>query len=147
MKVALEPSLGKEVAAMGPRVEKRRRKKGNDKAKANASPKDAPTAVKSVSNPDPLSYVKPQPHLELDIAQKTAIEIPTENVATKRYNARSSRRVWSQGYQPPSPPWTVLQESSGDFSKAGGVPEDPNAMFVSFISITRLAVAVSSGTS
>nr|GEW07227.1 hypothetical protein [Tanacetum cinerariifolium]GEW22655.1 hypothetical protein [Tanacetum cinerariifolium]GEW22660.1 hypothetical protein [Tanacetum cinerariifolium] len=38
-KVALEPSLEKKVATMGPRVNKRRRKRGNDKAKANASPK------------------------------------------------------------------------------------------------------------
>nr|GFB78132.1 hypothetical protein [Tanacetum cinerariifolium] len=83
-----------------------RRKKGNDKAKANASPKvlrkdhaafrpaqstlrkkslaslgldagstfatsvtqDAPTAAKSVSDPDLLSYVKPQLHPELDIS-------------------------------------------------------------------------------
>nr|GEW88678.1 hypothetical protein [Tanacetum cinerariifolium] len=46
---------------------------------------DAPTAAKSLSDPDPLSYVKPQPHSELDIAQssrKTATGIPAGNVAT-----------------------------------------------------------------
>nr|GEY46468.1 hypothetical protein [Tanacetum cinerariifolium] len=46
---------------------------------------DAPTTAKSVSDPDPLSYAKPQPHPELDIAQsskKMATVIPAENVAT-----------------------------------------------------------------
>ncbi|GKB86512.1 hypothetical protein Tco_0958784 [Tanacetum coccineum] len=41
--------------------------------------------AKSVSDPDPLSYVKPQPRPERDVAQssrKTAPKIPTENVAT-----------------------------------------------------------------
>ncbi|GJX52259.1 hypothetical protein Tco_0280628 [Tanacetum coccineum] len=48
--------------------------------------KDAPTTAKSVSDPDPLSYAKPQPYPERDIAQssrKTATEIPTGNVATR----------------------------------------------------------------
>ncbi|GJX98407.1 hypothetical protein Tco_0355426 [Tanacetum coccineum] len=38
-----------------------------------------------MSDPDPLSYAKPQPHPQRDIAQsskKTATEIPTGNVAT-----------------------------------------------------------------
>nr|GEY15917.1 hypothetical protein [Tanacetum cinerariifolium] len=46
---------------------------------------DAPTAAKSMSDPDSMSYTRPQPHFELDIAQssrKTTTEIPTENVAT-----------------------------------------------------------------
>ncbi|GJU82998.1 hypothetical protein Tco_1285363 [Tanacetum coccineum] len=38
-KVVLEPDLEKEVAAMGPLVNKRRRKRGNDEADANAPPK------------------------------------------------------------------------------------------------------------
>ncbi|GJR82596.1 hypothetical protein Tco_0153381, partial [Tanacetum coccineum] len=121
--VVLEPDLEKEEAAMMPLVNKRRRKRGNDEAEANAPPKvlrkdhatfrpaqstlggkslasmgldegsiffmpateDVPTAAKSVSDPDPLSYAKPQPHPERDIAQssrKTTTEIPTENVAT-----------------------------------------------------------------
>nr|GEV53780.1 transposase (putative), gypsy type [Tanacetum cinerariifolium] len=121
--VILEPGLEKETAAMGPLVNKRCRKRGNDEAKANAPPKvlrkdhatfrharsilkekslapmglyagftfsmsatqDAPTTAKSVSDPDSLSYAKPQPRLELDIAQssrKTATVIPIKNVAT-----------------------------------------------------------------
>ncbi|GJX55123.1 hypothetical protein Tco_0285020 [Tanacetum coccineum] len=38
-------------------------------------------------------------------------------------------------------------KSSGDFSMAAGVPEDPDATTVSSISIIRFAVAVNSGTS
>ncbi|GKG35427.1 hypothetical protein Tco_0440581, partial [Tanacetum coccineum] len=40
-----------------------------------------------------------------------------------------------------------LAKSSGDFSRAEGVPEDPDTTVVSSISITRLVVAVSSGRS
>ncbi|GJT36930.1 hypothetical protein Tco_0936795 [Tanacetum coccineum] len=77
--------------AMGPLVNKRRRKRGNDEADANVPPKvlrkdhDAFRPAESMSNPDPLSYAKPQPYPERDVAQssrKTATEIPTENVAT-----------------------------------------------------------------
>ncbi|GKB84369.1 hypothetical protein Tco_0956641 [Tanacetum coccineum] len=109
--------------AMGPLVNKRRRKRGNDEADANVPPKvlrkdhdafrpaestlrgkslasmrleagstffttttqENLADAKSMSNPDPLSYAKPQPHPERDVAQssrKTATEIPTENVAT-----------------------------------------------------------------
>ncbi|GJY07602.1 gypsy type transposase [Tanacetum coccineum] len=121
--VIIKPDLEKEVAAMGPLVNKRRRKRGNDEADANAPPKvlrkdhatfrpaqstlgekslasmgleevstfyipatqETLTDAKSVSDPDPLSYTKPQPHPEQDVAQssrKTATEIPTGNVAT-----------------------------------------------------------------
>ncbi|GKD42053.1 hypothetical protein Tco_1266698 [Tanacetum coccineum] len=99
--------MEKEVAALGPLMNKRRRKKGNDEADANAPPKVlrkdhaafrpaqstlggksltsmglegsstffkpvtqvTPANVKSVSDPDPLSYVEPQPHPERDAAQ------------------------------------------------------------------------------
>nr|GEY59993.1 hypothetical protein [Tanacetum cinerariifolium] len=112
-----------EVATIGSLVNKRRRKRGNNLAKANAPPKvlrkdhatfrpahstlggkslasmgldarstfstpathDAPTTAKSVSDPDLLSYAKPQPYPKLDIAQsskKTATRIPIGNVAT-----------------------------------------------------------------
>ncbi|GJY25083.1 hypothetical protein Tco_0399809 [Tanacetum coccineum] len=46
---------------------------------------ETPSDAKSVSDPDLLSYAKPQPRLERDVAQssrKTASEIPTKNVAT-----------------------------------------------------------------
>ncbi|GJW60543.1 hypothetical protein Tco_0109878 [Tanacetum coccineum] len=113
--VVQEPGLEKEVAAMGPPVNKRCRKKGNDDAEANAPPKvlrrdhaasrpaqstlggkslaamgleadsiismpatqDTPTTAKSVSDPDPLSYAKPQPS-----SRKTTTDTPTGNVAT-----------------------------------------------------------------
>nr|GEX53115.1 hypothetical protein [Tanacetum cinerariifolium] len=120
-----ESSLEKEVAAMGPVVNKRRRKRRNEGAGANAPPKvlrkdyaashpaqstrgeksiviiglnagstlsmpttqDVPTAAKSVNDPDPMSYVKPQPHPERDISQSSkemAIEVPTRHVATTK---------------------------------------------------------------
>ncbi|GKD65526.1 hypothetical protein Tco_1307634, partial [Tanacetum coccineum] len=46
---------------------------------------ETPADAKSVSDPEPLSFAKPQPYPERDVAQssrKTAPEIPTENVAT-----------------------------------------------------------------
>ncbi|GKB66759.1 hypothetical protein Tco_0928171 [Tanacetum coccineum] len=50
-----------------------------------------PTIAKSVSDPDPLSYAKPQPYPEQDIAQSsrgTAIEILTEYVSTTEINVQ-----------------------------------------------------------
>ncbi|GKE58964.1 gypsy type transposase, partial [Tanacetum coccineum] len=104
----LEPDPEKEVAAMGPQVNKRRRKRGNDGVNANAPPKvlrkdhvalrptqstlggkslaamgldvgstlvtpatqETPSDTKTVSDPDPLSYGKPQPRPQRDIFQK-----------------------------------------------------------------------------
>nr|GEV10321.1 hypothetical protein [Tanacetum cinerariifolium] len=120
--VVPEPSLEKEVAAMGPFVNKRHRKRGKEETEANASTKvlrkdhdtfcpvqgtiggESPVpmgldtgstifmtatqdALTSVSDPDPLSYAKPQPHHERDIAQSSGrarAEIPTGNVATTK---------------------------------------------------------------
>ncbi|GKC50404.1 hypothetical protein Tco_1073149 [Tanacetum coccineum] len=76
-----------------------RRKRANDEAEANAPPKvlrkdhGALTAAKSVSDPDLLSYAKPQPYPEKDIAQSSrgmATEIPTEHVATMEVNVQLS---------------------------------------------------------
>ncbi|GKA43428.1 hypothetical protein Tco_0736152 [Tanacetum coccineum] len=102
------PELEKEVAVIGPRVNKRRRKRASDEADANAPPKvlrkdhaaarpeqsthggkslasigleagttcvtpatqEALLGAKSVSDPDPLSYARPQPHPERDMAQE-----------------------------------------------------------------------------
>ncbi|GJV27061.1 hypothetical protein Tco_1383509 [Tanacetum coccineum] len=104
--VVPERNLGREVAAIGPLVNKRRRERGNNEADANAPPKvlrkdhaasrstqstlgdkslasmglkagstfSAPTSQETpvdVSDPDPLSYAKPQPILEQDIAQSS----------------------------------------------------------------------------
>nr|GEU61284.1 putative ribonuclease H-like domain-containing protein [Tanacetum cinerariifolium] len=71
--------LGKEVAAMGHVMNKRRRKRENKGSKANAPPKADSTSfvpmtqeslvnAKSVSDPDPLSYVEPRPIPEQDTA-------------------------------------------------------------------------------
>ncbi|GJS20432.1 hypothetical protein Tco_0449064 [Tanacetum coccineum] len=54
---------------------------------------DPSTATKSVSDPEPLSYAKPQPYPEQDIAQSskgTATEILTEDVATAEVNVHFS---------------------------------------------------------
>nr|GEY79800.1 hypothetical protein [Tanacetum cinerariifolium] len=148
-KVVLEPSLEKEVAAMGPRVNRRRRKRGNDKAEANAPPKvlrkdhaafrpaqstlrvkplaplgfdagftfathvthEAHTAAKSVSDPDPLSYTKPQPHPELDIAYHTNKSHVLHNVDAdllgKRLPRSPPEMLLPQGARP------VLRGESG----------------------------------
>ncbi|GKE00878.1 hypothetical protein Tco_1388861, partial [Tanacetum coccineum] len=92
---------GHHGAPVNKRRKQIRRKRANDEAEANAPPKvlrkdhGASTATKSVSNPDPLSYAKPQPYPEQDIAQcrsssGTATEIPTEHVATTEVNVQLS---------------------------------------------------------
>ncbi|GKC91999.1 hypothetical protein Tco_1157441, partial [Tanacetum coccineum] len=102
------PVLEKEVAAMGPPVNKRRRQRGTDEAEANAPPKvlrkdhatphpvqstrggkslaamglevgstftpvsqETSAGAKIVSAPDPLSYARPPPHSEQDVAQSS----------------------------------------------------------------------------
>ncbi|GKE48811.1 hypothetical protein Tco_1480069 [Tanacetum coccineum] len=144
---------------MGPLVNKRHRKRGNDKADANAPPKVlrkdlaafSPTQstlrgkslasmrleagstffttttqenladAKSMSNPDPLSYAKPQPHPERDVAHHTnkshvphnvnaglpgkrPPRSPPKMLLPRRCKARFLRRVQSQGNLPPSCP-------------------------------------------
>nr|GEV29399.1 leucine-rich repeat protein [Tanacetum cinerariifolium] len=114
--VALETGLKKEVAAIGPHVNKRLRKRGNNEAEENVPPKvlrrdhdafypvqnthrgkslasigldmgsqlSTPaaqdlSAMKSMSDPEPLSYENPQSHPEQDIAQSskgTTTEVP-----------------------------------------------------------------------
>ncbi|GKB24220.1 hypothetical protein Tco_0863621 [Tanacetum coccineum] len=115
----IEPRLDKEVAAMGPPVNKRRRKRDNAKAEANVPPKvlrkdHAPVCPEQstrggkslaamglgadstftsaaqktpadVSDPEPLSYAKPHPHSQQDIAQSSrvpATKITAGDVAT-----------------------------------------------------------------
>ncbi|GKB97801.1 hypothetical protein Tco_0983938 [Tanacetum coccineum] len=73
---------GKSLAAMG---------LGAGSISSTPAAQGAPTAAKSVSDSDPLSYVKPQPYLEQDIAQYsrgTATEIPNEHVATTEVNVQ-----------------------------------------------------------
>ncbi|GJR72124.1 hypothetical protein Tco_0084489 [Tanacetum coccineum] len=130
-KVVQEVVHEEEVAATKPPVNKRRkqmrRKRVNEEAEANASPKvlrkyhasghtqstrggkfiaamglDAgstfsPPAAQNtpttVSNPEPLSYAKPQPHPMQDITQSSkgaAAKIPTEDVATTKVNVQLS---------------------------------------------------------
>ncbi|GJY50968.1 hypothetical protein Tco_0441815, partial [Tanacetum coccineum] len=77
---------GKYLAAMG---------LGAGSIPSTPSTQGAPTDVKSVSDPDPPSYGKPQPYPEQDIAQcrssrGTATEIPTEHVATTKVKVQLS---------------------------------------------------------
>ncbi|GJV69582.1 hypothetical protein Tco_1485091 [Tanacetum coccineum] len=73
-----------------------------------------PTDIKSVSDPDPLSYAKPQPHLEQDIAQSS--EIPTRNVATTEVQDLHSGESSESG-------------KSTSFSSMVGSPEVPPGYF------------------
>ncbi|GJY67173.1 hypothetical protein Tco_0469411 [Tanacetum coccineum] len=75
---------GKSLDAMG---------LGAGSISSTPSAQGAPTGAKSVSDSDPLSYAKPQPYPEQDIAQSsrgTATEIPTEHVATTEVNVQLS---------------------------------------------------------
>ncbi|GJV68732.1 hypothetical protein Tco_1484241 [Tanacetum coccineum] len=156
-------ALEEEVAAMGPPVNKRRRKRGNNEAEANAPPKvlrrdhdafrpaqsthggkslasmgldagsllstpaaqDPSTATKSVSDPEPLSYAKPQPHPEQDIAQSskgTATEIPTEDVATAEVNVQFSVGSPESGRSTSVP--SVVGSPGGIYQPGWGVTND-----------------------
>ncbi|GJY67605.1 hypothetical protein Tco_0469843 [Tanacetum coccineum] len=71
---------GKSLAAMG---------LGAGSISSTPSAQGTPITAKSVSGLDLLSYTKPQPYPEQDIAQSsrgTATEIPTEHVATIEVN-------------------------------------------------------------
>ncbi|GKC06763.1 hypothetical protein Tco_0998373, partial [Tanacetum coccineum] len=130
-KVIQEPMLEKEVSAMGPPVNKRRRHRGTDKSDANALPKvlrkdhatppscteypwgeslsamgleagstfthvaqETSAGAKSISDPDLLSYARPPPHSEQDVAQSSkgkATEILPQYVATTEGVTNSCR--------------------------------------------------------
>ncbi|GJR05046.1 hypothetical protein Tco_0528030 [Tanacetum coccineum] len=112
--VVQEPGLEKEVAAIGPPVNKRRRKRDNDEGEANAPPKSGlhlrhtcytrnSYECEKRERAKTVDLCESQPHPERDIAQssrKTAPEIPTENVATTEVqdlfsmeSSRSSRKT------------------------------------------------------
>nr|GEY16386.1 hypothetical protein [Tanacetum cinerariifolium] len=107
--VALETCLEKEVAAMRPSVNKRRRKRGKslasmrldaDSLLSTPATHDPSTATKSVSDPKPLSYTNPLPHSEKDIAQSSkgmATEILTEDAATTEVNIQYFMRSLELG--------------------------------------------------
>ncbi|GKD94276.1 hypothetical protein Tco_1374113 [Tanacetum coccineum] len=104
--VALKTGLEEEVAAMGPLVIKGRRKREYPWREIPSfngvryglhlytpAAQDLFTATKSVSDLEPLSYAKPQPDPEQDMAQSSkeaATEIPTEKVATTEVNIQFS---------------------------------------------------------
>nr|GEW18430.1 probable aquaporin TIP1-1 [Tanacetum cinerariifolium] len=66
--VAPKAGLVEDIAAMGPRVIKERRKRGNDGVDANAPPKEMPA---DVSDPNPLSFANPQSVHKENVAQSS----------------------------------------------------------------------------
>ncbi|GJU78684.1 hypothetical protein Tco_1275754 [Tanacetum coccineum] len=88
--VALETDLGEEVAAMGPRVSKKRRKRRNDGSTdggksltsvgletGSTFPVPAPQEIPAdASDPDPLSYANPQ-----SIPERDVIHLESENTS------------------------------------------------------------------
>nr|GEW71542.1 hypothetical protein [Tanacetum cinerariifolium] len=159
-KVMPEPSLEKEVAAIGASMNKRHRKRGKEETEANAPPKvlrndhaafhlaqgtldgespvpvgldmgsivfmtatqDVPT---SVSDPDPLSYKKPQPHHERDIAyqdSQTRSKNPSEGEEIKRLDQeiKSLRAVEanSSGLRNQTKNLETMLEAEVDMKKA-----------------------------
>ncbi|GJR51886.1 hypothetical protein Tco_1402407 [Tanacetum coccineum] len=94
---ATEPPVNKRHHASGPAHITRRGKSlaamGLDAGSTFAPPaaQNTPTAV---SDPEPMSYAKPQPHPVQDIAQSpkgAAAEIPTEDVATTEVHGLRNR--------------------------------------------------------
>ncbi|GJU53350.1 hypothetical protein Tco_1227064 [Tanacetum coccineum] len=78
---------GKSLAVMG---------LGAGSISSTPSTQGAPTAAKSVSDPDPLSYAKPQSYPES--SRGTATEIPTEHIAKPRsYTTSYPSRDQKQG--------------------------------------------------
>ncbi|GJZ43919.1 hypothetical protein Tco_0591174 [Tanacetum coccineum] len=107
---------GKYLAAMG---------LGAGSISSTPSVQGAPTAAKSVSDPDPLSYGKPQPYLEQDIAQSsrgTATEIPIEHVATTEVNVQLSVESPESGRSTFVP--SVVGSPEGIYQPGWGVTND-----------------------
>ncbi|GKE56307.1 hypothetical protein Tco_1495492 [Tanacetum coccineum] len=116
-------TLEEEVAAMGPPVNKRRRKRGNNETEANAPPKvlkrdhdafcpaqsthgrkslasiglDAGSLLSTPAAHDPSTTTKSMSNPELISSKGTATEIPTKDVATTKVNAQFSVRSLESG--------------------------------------------------
>ncbi|GKB71703.1 hypothetical protein Tco_0933115, partial [Tanacetum coccineum] len=129
-RVALETGLEEEVAAMVPLVNKGRRKRastGLDAGSILSTPaaQDPSTATKSVSDPELLSYAKPQPDPEQDMAQSSkeaATEIPTEKVATTEVNIQFSVRSPKSERSTSVP--SVVWSPKGIYQPGWGVTND-----------------------
>nr|GEV82893.1 hypothetical protein [Tanacetum cinerariifolium] len=83
---------------------------GLDAGSTFATPvtQDTPAAAKSVSDPGPLSYAKPQPHPEIDIAQESRVReinlLPLHGWVARRY---LSSEVGCDKQLPPGHPGRV----------------------------------------
>ncbi|GJU34047.1 hypothetical protein Tco_1182401 [Tanacetum coccineum] len=86
---------------------------------------DPSTATKSVIDPEPLSYAKPQPDPEQDMTQSSkeaATEIPTEKVATTEVNIQFSVRSPESGRSTSVP--SVVGSPGGIYQPGWGVTND-----------------------
>nr|GEZ50835.1 transposase (putative), gypsy type [Tanacetum cinerariifolium] len=147
--VASKVSLEEEVAAMGPRLSKKRRRRVNDEADANTPPKVlrkyyasvhpeqstrggkslptmglaadstfvTPADTKGVSDPDLLSYAKPQPHPEQSMTQ--SFKISTKNVATMEVQDTYSAESAGSGKSTSSP--SMVGSPGGIYQPGWGV--------------------------
>nr|GEV91145.1 hypothetical protein [Tanacetum cinerariifolium] len=106
--VAPEPDMKKETVDTGALVSKRRRKRGPDEAEVNAPPKvprkdyvASQPSQKGVSGLDSLSYAKPRPTPEQDVAQSSRKAVVTEYPDSEKSTSFTSM-VGSPGsiYQP-----------------------------------------------
>ncbi|GJV23742.1 hypothetical protein Tco_1376437 [Tanacetum coccineum] len=107
---------GKSLAAIG---------LGTGSISSTPSAQGAPTVAKSVSDPDPLSYAKPQPYPEQDIAQSsrgTATEIPAEHVSTTEVNVQLSVGSLESGKSTFVP--SVVRSPGGIYQPRWGVTND-----------------------
>ncbi|GKF10097.1 hypothetical protein Tco_0048023 [Tanacetum coccineum] len=104
---------GKSLAAMGLSA---------GSISSTPSAQGAPTTTKSVSDLDPLLYVKPQPYPEQDIAQGMATEIPTEHVATTEVNVQLSMGSPESGKSTSVP--SVVGSPRGIYQPGWGVTND-----------------------
>ncbi|GJT56386.1 hypothetical protein Tco_0991440 [Tanacetum coccineum] len=102
---------GKSLAAMG---------LGAGSISSTPAAQGAPTAAKSVSDPDPLSYAKPQPYPES--SRGTTTEIPTEYVATTEVNVQFSVRSPESGKSTSVP--SVVGSPGGIYQPGWGVTND-----------------------
>nr|GEV08638.1 reverse transcriptase domain-containing protein [Tanacetum cinerariifolium] len=114
--VAPKPYLEKETIDMGALVSKRRHKRAPNEAKANAPPKvlrkdhvASHLPQKGVIDLDPLSYAKPRPAPEQDIAQHPKVPNTTIKLLLFSFSLEGEARTWLDKESPRSiPTWEDL---------------------------------------
>ncbi|GKC89631.1 hypothetical protein Tco_1150280, partial [Tanacetum coccineum] len=77
------------------------------------STQGAPTATKSVSDPDPLPYAKPSyvpHHVDADLPGERLSRSPPNMLLPRRLTSSYPWGVQSQGNRPSFPPWSGYRE-------------------------------------